>query len=437
MGALSESRKRFPDLSPLSPPSKKAKTSSSQPILHRTAPERRHSPPMAPIRRPIHGPQRVLKAFGLGSGRKPRSEVRVRISGSGSRSATEVEPVEDLELEDYRRLVVEVEEAVRSPAVELPTVSEAAVDLRSLDLEAAETEEERGLRRNIPLYRELYQDSARKHDSRIRDLGFEVRLAEKRILGFRLVDEVSKKKREEGPQETFAPLTDEDEQEVDFALRDGKRQELLVVHEASGIEITREALRCLKGGAWLNDEVINLYLALLKERERREPKRFLKCHFFNTFFYKKLISGRNGYDFKAVKRWTTHRKLGYGLIDCDKIFVPIHKEVHWCLAIINVKDKKFQYLDSLGGMDKMALRVLARYLVDEVSDKSNKQIDTTLWGKETIEDLPLQENGWDCGMFMLKYTDFYSRGLSLTFGQEHMAYFRKRTAKEILKLKAE
>lgn len=31
-----------------------------------------------------------------------------------------------------------------------------------------------------------------------------------------------------------------------------------------------------------------MYLELLKEREKREPKKFLKCHFFNTFFYKKV-----------------------------------------------------------------------------------------------------------------------------------------------------
>jgi hypothetical protein len=30
-----------------------------------------------------------------------------------------------------------------------------------------------------------------------------------------------------------------------------------------------------------------------------------------------LIS--SGYDYKAVRRWTTKRKLGYSLIDCDKV----------------------------------------------------------------------------------------------------------------------
>lgn len=35
-------------------------------------------------------------------------------------------------------------------------------------------------------------------------------------------------------------------------------------------------------------QVINVYMQLLKEREVREPDKFLKCHFFNTFFYNKV-----------------------------------------------------------------------------------------------------------------------------------------------------
>jgi hypothetical protein len=42
-------------------------------------------------------------------------------------------------------------------------------------------------------------------------------------------------------------------------------------------------------------QVINLYIELLKEREKREPNRFLKCHFFNTFFYKKVLDFRFTY----------------------------------------------------------------------------------------------------------------------------------------------
>lgn len=40
----------------------------------------------------------------------------------------------------------------------------------------------------------------------------------------------------------------------------------------------------------------------------------------NTFLVTlQLNGGRDGYDFKAVRRWTTQKKLGYGLIECDKV----------------------------------------------------------------------------------------------------------------------
>ncbi|XP_068658885.1 ubiquitin-like-specific protease ESD4 [Aristolochia californica] len=290
---------------------------------------------------------------------------------------------------------------------------------------------------STPVYKILLENS-RVRDTRFNGLDFELKLNEKKLSAFKLFfKRPTEEAKEDVTRDLFTPLTEQEEDDVSRALRGSNSFELLVTHESSNIEITREKMQCLRPGAWLNDEVINLYLELLKERERSNPTKILKCHFFNTFFYKKLISGRNGYDYKAVRRWTTPRKIGYGLIDCDKIFVPIHAEIHWCLAVINIKDEKFQYLDSLGCRDIRVLNVLAKYLVDETKDKSNKDIDVSSWEQEFVEDLPEQQNGWDCGMFMIKYADFYSRGLDLCFSQEHMPYFRRRTAKEILQLKAD
>ncbi|KAI3961200.1 hypothetical protein MKX01_035786 [Papaver californicum] len=214
------------------------------------------------------------------------------------------------------------------------------------------------------------------------------------------------KRPEEGVTEPFVPLTEVEQSQVSFAFAKFNRQKILVTHQKSNIEITGQILQCLKPGGWLNDEVINVYFGLLKEREQREPKKFLKSHFFNTFFY-------------------------------TKIFVPIHRQKHWCLAVINKKDRKFQYLDSLQGMDYQVLKHLARYYMDEVKDKSGEDINTNCWTLEYAYDIPHQENGSDCGMFMIKYADFYSRGLGLCFSQKHMPYFQKRTAKEILSLIAE
>ncbi|XP_010446102.1 PREDICTED: ubiquitin-like-specific protease 1A isoform X2 [Camelina sativa] len=237
-------------------------------------------------------------------------------------------------------------------------------------------------------------------------------------------------------REAFLPLSREEETMVKRAFS-ASDPTILVAHENSNIDITGKILRCLKPGEWLNDEVINLYMVLLKEREAREPKKFLKCHFFNTFFFTKLVNSRTGYNYGAVRRWTSVKRLGYYLKDCDKIFIPIHKNIHWTLAVINIKDRKLQYLDSFKGREPKILDALARYFVDEVNDKSKVDLDVSGWRQEFVQDLPMQRNGYDCGIFMLKYIDFYSRGLDLCFTQEQMPYFRDRTAKEILQLKAE
>ncbi|KAM5568968.1 ubiquitin-like-specific protease ESD4 [Rosa sericea] len=289
---------------------------------------------------------------------------------------------------------------------------------------------------DLPSYKKLIEELDRKTTPKLKQLGFEIQVNENKRALFESL-RPKKKPVEEAPREPFIPLKEEEKAVVERAFSHANRRKVLVTHENSNIQITGELLQCLKPCAWLNDEVINVYLELLKEREKRDPKKFLKCHFFNTFFYKKLIGGRSGYDYKAVRRWTTQKKLGYSLIDCDKIFVPIHKEIHWCLAVINKRDQKFQYLDSLGGRDTRVMQLLARYYADEVKEKSGKDIDVSSWEFECVEDLPEQENGFDCGVFMIKYADFYSRGLDLCFHQKHMPYFRLRTAKEVLQLRAD
>ncbi|KAL1543079.1 Ulp1 peptidase [Salvia divinorum] len=289
-----------------------------------------------------------------------------------------------------------------------------------------------------PFYKKL-QNEVKESDPRRVNISLRIDLQEKRLQELQLLLRTKKEEpvEKDVAEEFFVPLTGEEMAVVSRALSNSHRKKVLVSHANSGIDISGEKLQCLRPRAWLNDEVINVYFELLKEREKRVPEKFLKCHFFNTFFYKKLMSSRGGYNFQSVRRWTTQKKLGYSLLECDKIFVPIHQEIHWCLAVINKKDKKFQYLDPLGGRDSQVLNALAKYFEDEVKDKCGKDINLNSWEKEFVTELPEQLNGFDCGMFMIKYADFYSRDIGLCFSQENMPYFRQRTTMELLKLRAD
>ncbi|KAL2922906.1 Ubiquitin-like-specific protease ESD4, partial [Bienertia sinuspersici] len=145
-------------------------------------------------------------------------------------------------------------------------------------------------------YEELLSRVNRKYTPNLSSLDFEIKSYEARWQSLRSLHkpkekrkpEELKKPREDLLRELFVPLTEEEERDVRRALSNSNRRKILVTHENSNIEITGEILQCLNPGLWLNDEVINVYLELLKERERREPKKFLNCHFFNTFFYKKV-----------------------------------------------------------------------------------------------------------------------------------------------------
>ncbi|XP_018478183.1 ubiquitin-like-specific protease ESD4 isoform X2 [Raphanus sativus] len=391
----------------------------------------------APLRREIHAPSRASLRYGPPKPRpidhyKKRAFDALRFFTKEKEvidlGDEELEVVVDCDLEEEE----EEKDVVEPPPPPPPPPSSSMLDSMSLvSQEKASTD----AASSLAAYKKLLE-SAERRNPKLEALGFEILFNEKKLSQLRLSRPKPLEKPLKVPDEPFIPLTEEEKDEVYRAFSGKNRRKVLVTHANSNIDITGEVLQCLTPSAWLNDEVINVYLELLKERETREPKKYLKCHFFNTFFYKKLVSD-SGYNYKAVRRWTTQRKLGYALIDCDMIFVPIHRGVHWTLAVINNRDRKFLYLDSLNGVDSKILNALAKYLTDEAKEKSGKDIDVSSWDMEFVEDLPQQQNGYDCGMFMLKYIDFFSRGLGLYFSQEHMPYFRLRTAKEILRLCAD
>ncbi|KAL4686835.1 hypothetical protein H8959_018963, partial [Pygathrix nigripes] len=109
-------------------------------------------------------------------------------------------------------------------------------------------------------------------------------------------------------------LTEDMEKEISNALGHGPQVEILSC--AFKLQITRGDIQTLKSYHWLNDEVINFYMNLLVERNRKQG--YPALHVFSTFFYPKLKSG--GY--QAVKRWIK----GVNLFEQEIILVPNHRK---------------------------------------------------------------------------------------------------------------
>ena len=250
------------------------------------------------------------------------------------------------------------------------------------------------------------------------------------------------------------PLSDGEKDKVLDAL-DATRQpenEQLAFHDDEGARCTRHDFASVQDGEWLNDEVINFYLRMIKDRQVRDAEasgRLPKVWVWTTMFYKKLYSVESGsyvgkYDYEGVKRWTLPARLiarklpAESVFDMDKIIVPLHQEVHWTVCVIDLRAKRLTFYDSMHHSDVLnALTNLRRWLSDEHQAKKGEPLDLSDWEMverphEHGEAVPSQLNGVDCGVFMLKMAEYQARDAKMTFSQDDMPFFRRRIVADIL-----
>ncbi|KAG9039947.1 Smt3-specific protease [Tulasnella sp. JGI-2019a] len=232
-----------------------------------------------------------------------------------------------------------------------------------------------------------------------------------------------------------------------FAAKVGKEQ------------VTSKDIGRLCPAQWLNDEIINFWGAMLMERAEQckveaansattggkgkgkavdteeEPGRFgfpeplHNIHYFNTYFYAKLE--QQGYEKARLGKWT--KKVD--IFSKDVVLIPINQgNAHWTSATINFKKKRFEFYDSLGLARPQVFLRLRDYVDKEHIDKKKTPFDFSGWEDFYDPEMPQQENGYDCGMFVCMVMEGLSRGEEVddwVFDQTSMPYLRQRVAWEI------
>jgi len=234
-------------------------------------------------------------------------------------------------------------------------------------------------------------------------------------------EELEKRNKEKAKVSEFIELSSEMKNLVKRALGPGSARDVLV--EGFNAEITRADIATLRKSTWLNDEVVNFYFNLIKERGEKTDG-LPKVHVFNTFFYPKIMKvGHSG-----VKRWT--RKVD--VFSYDLILIPVHLGMHWCMASIDFRTKQIVYYDSLRGNNPSCIVALRQYMNDESKDKKKVDFNFDGWTELMPKQIPEQMNGCDCGVFACKYAEYKSRNADFTFSQANMPYFRERMVYEII-----
>lgn len=233
--------------------------------------------------------------------------------------------------------------------------------------------------------------------------------------------------------------------------------------------VTHRDVQCLRPGEWLNDEVVNFFGALLNDRDRRWHAPITSsnndasddaskaaatatatatatttttmcetlphCHVFSTFFYTALTTQKR-YNYARVRKWTK----SIDVFRYDKLLVPVNLEVHWCLAVVNLRDRQFEYYDSLqdprreSAAQRLCVASLRQWLVDEWADKRPAGVprpDVAAWRDVMHPAIPHQQNGHDCGVFACTFAECITRGARFAFDQRDMKTVRALMVYEI------
>ncbi|XP_043288412.1 sentrin-specific protease 1-like [Venturia canescens] len=179
-------------------------------------------------------------------------------------------------------------------------------------------------------------------------------------------------------------------------------------------EIKPQDLDTINGTNWLNDEIINNYMELIRDD---------KTYIMSTFFFPRLHI--NGYN--AVRRWT--KKVD--IFKYEKMIVPINLDNHWCLAVIDFLARNIVYYDSFGRENPKYLITLRKYLIEEAKEKGNDQNKKEEWSLATKMDIPRQMNGYDCGVFVCLYAKHVIEKKEMNFTQQEMPQKRQQIRREL------
>jgi hypothetical protein len=180
--------------------------------------------------------------------------------------------------------------------------------------------------------------------------------------------------------------------------------------------------------AWLNDNIVNEYLAILVAAKKKEAGFEHKrggpappVHAFSSFWYSTA----------DTSRWSNRFQLkGKQYLDAQLILYPICDRGHWRLLAVYPQKRKIEYLDSMSLSGQKYIDKLDEYLKKELGDLYIADE----WTKGTTQRSSQQLNGSDCGVFTLLNALTLLRGddTKLVLATNGMDDARKRIAATLL-----
>ena len=149
---------------------------------------------------------------------------------------------------------------------------------------------------------------------------------------------------------------------------------------------------------------------------------FLSANFFNYLV-----------NFNPQTSWPQDANL----LVKKRIFIPINENGnHWFLVVIHMIDKNIVVYDSFQSKVSRCVNLFVNECLQRISDwlsteanKTESPIDMNTWSVSHCHWCPKQENGNDCGLFVLANMLLLRRNFPLVYNQEHVTKFRAKVLK--------
>jgi Ulp1 family protease len=228
----------------------------------------------------------------------------------------------------------------------------------------------------------------------------------------------------------ISPISALWDQKVEESLSDNNLK--LKIPGPESLDFTaRDFGRIVPSTIWLHD---NCVTAVLKQAanfvndaagvviKQHTPK----CIAFNTFFWDRLCTTGPGGKERMLKR--VFGLTPDNFLDVETIICPVNLHHHWTFMIIRPNRKEISYVDSFHAAHEDRLIRMRGFLEAFLKDKY--QADE--WNSVQYR-VPLQTNGYDCGVFTITNSIYLALGLDPSeYSESDMPLQRRRLAAAIL-----
>ncbi|KAI9078149.1 hypothetical protein K1719_039917 [Acacia pycnantha] len=169
--------------------------------------------------------------------------------------------------------------------------------------------------------------------------------------------------------------------------------------------LTQKELITLQPETSLDSSVIDTFVEILTDIERKK-KAMPSNWYLPVTFSDAALKGKLSHFLNFVHFQKITENYMSDLESCDKIFIPVHvgerPNGHFYLYIIHLKNKEIEIWDSLLNTSEAEIEETTKKL-SIAMEKLFEKVTFTEFHLKMADDILLQPNGFDCGVFVINY----------------------------------